>query len=222
MSGRIIPLREDPHERTLSLLPWFVTDRLEPGERAEVEAHLNACAACRAEERLERRLEAQVAALPFEAEAGWARMRGLMQATPRRRAPWAWAARIRDRIGSAARPNPGWVGWALAGQVAAITLLWLVWPKAPIAPGPAAYHALAAAQPTAGGNALVMFDPGLAERELRSDLVAVEGRVVDGPTAAGAYVLYLPRADRTARLAILRARPGVTMAEPIDPPGAAR
>src|SRR5271170_3452965 len=79
MTGHIIPLRGDPHQRIQSLLPWFVTNRLDADERAEVAAHLDACQDCRAEERLERRLAAEVAAMPMDVEQSWARLRARLE-----------------------------------------------------------------------------------------------------------------------------------------------
>ena len=56
--ARIIPLHGDEHEDILLLLPWHVTGRLSPHEQACVEAHLEACAECRAEVRSEQALKA--------------------------------------------------------------------------------------------------------------------------------------------------------------------
>lgn len=39
----------DDHERVASLLPWFVNDTLEPGERDRVRHHLDVCDACRSD-----------------------------------------------------------------------------------------------------------------------------------------------------------------------------
>jgi superfamily II RNA helicase len=65
-----------------------------------------------------------------------------------------------------------------------------------------------------------MFRPDTTERDLRAALVADQARLVDGPTAAGAYVLSVPGARRAAILTALRRRSGVVMAEPIDAAGA--
>ena len=228
MTGRIIPLRGEPHERIQSLLPWFVTDRLEADERAEVEAHLSGCPDCRAEERLERRLGAEVAAMPMDVEQSWARLRARLDrpaAASGRGSGGGLLAAWRDLgrgLGRSLRGGPPWMGWAMAAQAALmVLLLGLVLPHG--SPGGSAdtrYHALAAARSPRPGNVLVMFRPDTPERDLRAVLMADQARVVDGPTAAGAYVLNVSGPRRAAALAVLRHSAGVVMAEPIDPAGA--
>jgi hypothetical protein len=235
MSGRIIPLRGEPHERIQALLPWFVTDRLDAAERAEVEAHLGGCVDCRTEERLERRLSAEVAAMPMDVEQSWARLRArLDRPSPYRdrgsggglAAAWrGLGRRLRGGPPWMAQPvhgGPPWMGWAMAGQAALmVALLAMVWPHAGPAPGvDARYHALGAASSTRVGNVVVMFRPDTPERDLRAALVADQARLVDGPTAAGAYVLNVPAARRDSALTALRRRAGVVMAERIDATGA--
>ena len=224
MSGRIIPLRGEPHERIQALLPWFVTDRLDTAERAEVEAHLSGCVDCRAEERLERRLSAEVAAMPMDVEQSWARLRArLVPPSPYRgRGSGGGLAAAWRGLGRRLNGGPPWMGWAMAGQAAfMVALLAVVWPHAGSAPGvDTRYHALGAASATRAGNVVVMFRPDAPERDLRAALVAGRARLVDGPTAAGAYVLNVPETQRAAALSALRRRAGVVMAEPIDPTGA--
>src|SRR5260370_23202232 len=125
MTGHIIPLRGEPHERIQALLPWFVTDRLDATERAEVEAHLSGCPDCRVEERLERRLGAEVAAMPMDVEQSWARLRAQLdrpEASRGRRSGGGLAAAWRG-LGRSWRGAAPWVGWAIAGQAALMVLL---------------------------------------------------------------------------------------------------
>jgi len=218
MTGRIIPLRGEPHERIQSLLPWFVTGRL---DAAEVEAHLSTCPECRAEERLERRLEAQVTAIGMDVEQGWSRLRARLNLVPpaRRAGPLArLTAAWRNR-----RPSGrlAWLGWAMAVQVGLLALL-LVLVSPLIRDGVrvhGSYRALGAAPTPRAANAIIMFRPDTPERDLRAALLADGARLVDGPTAAGVYELHVPAATRAALLATLRRRAGVVMAEPIDAAG---
>ena len=233
MTGHIIPLRGDPHQRIQSLLPWFVTDRLDAAERAEVEAHLSGCPDCRAEERLERRLADEVAAMPMDIEQSWARLRARLEhpsANPSPRSGGGFAAAWRG-LGRSLQRRPPWMGWAMAAQAAVMILLvGVVWPRPGASPGPAsgadarnqapAYHALGAAASPRTGNVVVMFRPDISERDLRAALLENQARLTDGPTAAGAYVLSVPGARRAEILTTLRRRPGVVTAEPIDPAGA--
>ena len=88
--------------------------------------------------------------------------------------------------------------------------------SAPLSSGLAAYHALGAAPAPALGNVVVIFRPDTSERELRQTLVANHARLVDGPTAADAYVLHVPAAERAGALTRLRGRADIVLAEPID------
>jgi len=64
---------------------------------------------------------------------------------------------------------------------------------------------------------VVIFRPDTPERVIRSALTSVGARIVDGPTAADAYVLQVPAAQRTQALAQLRSRNTIVLAEPVDP-----
>jgi anti-sigma factor RsiW len=208
--GRIIRLHGDPHEEAERLLPWYVSGKLDPGDRAKIDAHLADCAECRAELRLERRLSAGVAGLPLDMELGWAALRGRLDLSPRGypRARMAGAA-IRRAIAW-----PGKLGWFAATQLALIGLAALV-----MSPRdrPADYHALGAAPTQTTGNAIVIFRPDTSEQDMRQALNDSRARLVDGPTSADAYVIHVPAAERAQALAKLRAEADVVLAEPIDP-----
>lgn len=199
--AHIIPLHGDEHEEVLLLLPWHVTGRLGPDEQSRVEAHLAACAECRAEVRSEEALKAEVDAMPLAVEAGWARLRRRIEAAP--------VVARRDR-----RP-PAWVGWALAAQ-----LLLFVFLGFQVAPNlrPAEYRTLSAA-PAPVARIIVTFRPDTREEDLRTALNSISARLVGGPTATNAYVLAAPAAERANALAKLRAQPSVVVAEALDANG---
>jgi anti-sigma factor RsiW len=205
--GRIIRLHGDPHEEAERLLPWYAIGRLDAPDRAKVEAHLADCAACRAELEQEHKLRAAIVALPLASEAGWAGLRARLETAepapmPRPRAPfWRRAA------------TPARMGWFLSAQAALIALFALI-----ATPGsqPALYQTLGTPRAAPAGNLIVIFRPDTREADLRGTLNAVGARVVDGPTAADAYVLQVPAARRAATLASLRARREIVLAEPID------
>jgi hypothetical protein len=98
-----------------------------------------------------------------------------------------------------------------AGLAVLATAMWLARP-----PSPAAYRALGGSPATAGGNAVLMLKPTTTEGELRRLLVGSGARLVDGPTASGAYVLHVPQGGRPAALARLKSDANVVVAEPID------
>jgi hypothetical protein len=52
--------------------------------------------------------------------------------------------------------------------------------------------------------------------DVRSTLRIANASIVDGPTAADAYLLHVPPQQRNEALARLRADDDVQMAEPID------
>src|SRR3989442_15343305 len=56
MTARVVPLDADVHAQVQALLPWYVRARLEPDERARVEAHLAQCPRCQAELAWERKV----------------------------------------------------------------------------------------------------------------------------------------------------------------------
>jgi len=206
--GHVIPLHGDPHEATQRLLPWYVTETLEAAERALVEEHLASCADCAADLAGERRLHAEVAAMPSAPAGQWEKLRdrALASPSPRRTAGW-WSSLPAGRR----------IALAVAGQ-AGIMLLGIGAYDQFRQSGEPAYHALSAPKAPAAraGNIIVVFRPDSAEQAFRAALEAVGARLVDGPTAAGAYVLAVPLEDRDAALADLRARGNVVLAQPID------
>jgi hypothetical protein len=208
--ARIIPLDADRHEEIRKLLPWYETGRLEAAEAARVEAHLRDCSDCLAELRSERELHAVVAGLELDVEHGWSELRSRLEAHPT--APDRTAGRAKVR---AVLAGPG-RRWALAATVALAVAAGLALPRFEPA---ARYRTLGAAPPAAAGNLIVVFQPDTAERDLRGALRASGARLVDGPTAADAYVLRAPAESRPAALAKLRNDPHVVLAEPIDPAG---
>ena len=198
--GEIIPLQNDQHQALRELLPWHVTGQLDAADQARVEAHLADCAECQADVRFQRRLEAEVARLPVDVEQGWSRMRqqlegGVPSSRPTR------------------RPAPVmWMGWAVAASLV------LAVGGAAMSPTvrPALYHALGAAPAAEPGNVVMIFRPETPESRMRAAFRAADARLVDGPTAADAYVLRVPSARRAAILADLRTRSDVVLAEPVD------
>jgi hypothetical protein len=208
--ARIISLHgDDEHREVGLLLPWYVTGRLDDPERARVETHLATCAQCQAELRFERKLETEVAELPVELERGWAEMRNHIAAS----APARGKVRGRgDR--QFAKRQAVWMWRAIAAQM--LLLLMLGGFTLFHSFGGPRYRTLGSAQAPAVANVAVMFRPETTVQDLRHVLNAVDGRLVDGPTASGAYLLHVPGKGRAAALAHLRLQTEVALAEPID------
>ncbi|MGK6325412.1 zf-HC2 domain-containing protein [Sphingomonas sp. DT-51] len=191
-------------DAALQLLPWHVTGTLDAADEQLVQHHLAGCATCRTELARERALAAAIRADAPAASGGQTivAVPGGVALRPRAR---GWMRRL-----DTAHGRPVWRRVAVA-QFAALlvlgTLLGLPSQRA------VTYRALGDAPAAGSGNALVMFRPDTSEATLRHLLAAADARLVDGPTAAGAYVVQLP-GDGTA-LTRLRAQPAVMLAEPI-------
>ena len=213
--GRVVRFRGGRHREVRELLPWRRSNQLDAAERERVEAHLKVCAECQAEVRFQERLGDEIAHLPLDVELSWAAMRRQMaaEAAPRRRA-WS-GARLAGAAGVVWRSSPAWGGWAASSVLlVAAAVLWL----RPIG-SDGAFHALSAKPAAApAGDMVAVFRPDTPERAMSAALNASGARIVDGPTEADAYVLFVPRAQRERALAALRARPEVVMAEPVDGP----
>jgi hypothetical protein len=208
--AEIIRLRGSPHEQAQQLLPWYINGTLEGDERAMVEAHLSDCADCRADLVSEQALARDVAALPVDVEHAWSMLSERIDAAapPRRLAePVPF---LRRRVA---------IGWALGGPFAAAAAVAFAVAVVPGARPPAGqtYRALGSAPTAAPGNALIMFKPDARDGDLRAALTKAGARIVDGPTATGAYVVRIAPESRGQAIDGLRATPQVVLAEPIDP-----
>lgn len=236
-TGRVVQLDADAHNAVQALLPWYATRRLPRDELARVEAHLAHCPRCQAELEWERKLQAahnkisergelgSTDLLP-DVERGLAALRQQIEATPRlrgRRRAWLrglgdrferWREGRRDRWHrwhDRWHDSAAWLRWVLGAQFVVMALLAAAL-LLPIAPTET-YRALGTPASAKAGNAVVMFAPGASEQQVRSALQHSGARLVDGPTASGAYVVHVQSA---AVLARLRAQPGVALAESLD------
>lgn len=199
MSGRVLRFEGSAHTEADRLLPWLANGTLEGDELERVRAHLDECAACRRELDWLRSLQSACAG----------------EALPE--APSRAPRRLRRRVathGKRWHDRPRWQGWLIVAQAAVMLLMGLALWRHDARPTPT-YHTLAA--PTAARDRLVVvFDPALSEAHMRRLLQACDARVVDGPTAAGAWILSVPATRATAVREALRAAPGVTLVERLD------
>jgi hypothetical protein len=195
----IIRLNSDPHARTQRLLPWYVAGALKDNELGEVEAHLTECAECREDLEIERELAHQIRTLSTDSKLGW--------------------AALRSRIDSPSTGLPGAtlfsrsipLGWAVAAQAASLAILAPIFTLALARP-----ELLHPAHAAAHGNLKVVFRPEASVATLRMILRQNQARIVDGPTAADAYVLHVAADQRAAVLARLKSDRNISLAELID------
>jgi hypothetical protein len=197
-----------PHHEAEELLPWYAVGQINAEERLVVEEHLSSCADCRNQLTIERRLIQEFRSLEPQMEAGWTRLRARIEPPPRRR----------DRRASFAAPVWAFVRHPAVAALAAAQFAFLVlgaglllWLSRPT------YHTLGSPSPApAAADVIVMFRADATAEDIKSTLRAANASIVDGPTAADAYLLRVPQRQRNAALARLRADDDVQMAEPID------
>lgn len=213
---QILPFPTDRHAEVHLLLPWYVTGQLDAVETAFVAEHLAECGACRADLVQERHLADAVARDTGETGDSWAAMAARLDATSSVSvATAAQRRRTRDPLRAARRAvmRPRTLRWVVAAQFVAVLALGAQTLTQRSDGRPGAYHVLGDAGATRSGNVLAMFRPEASEAAFRRALQASGARLVDGPTASGAYVLAVPG---DAALARLRRDADVTMAEPIE------
>lgn len=221
--GNVIPLSDERHQQVQNLLPWYVNDTLDEDEAAAVEAHLVECEECRADLMSERALGSETALALMDVDQGWAAMRERIEAGERPPEksdatalplpPSAEGLVPFRRKNILSRRIP--IGWALAAQAAALVLVIGGAEFARPSAEPT-YHALGSTPAPAAGNVIVIFRPDATEQAMRAALAGSGTRLVDGPTASGAYVLHADAAKRADALAALRADSHIVLAEPID------
>ncbi len=211
MIGRIVSLPVDPHREALSLLPWYARGRLEPEEHARLEAHLADCAGCRDELELEHRLIPLLDEAPFDPERGWTRMKRRIAEGVEKDSRASDPRRLQRAVA------PSWIGWAFAAQfllIAAGGGILAVWLQ------PDRFHTLSSPAATTAGDFVVIFTPETTEQGIRTILRANRARIVDGPSAPGAYVLATPADERDLLLSRLRNNPHIVLIEPLGRPAA--
>jgi anti-sigma factor RsiW len=215
-----------PHESAL-LLPWYVSATLAERERLEVAAHLRVCAECRAELESVLMTREQMRGLfadePMpEQSMHEAVMTSVRLVSPDRserstsagfqvhgrpythRGPLLACA---DALRTLLRPR-----WAPALAVMLVmlqagTIVWLSIPDT--TRDGVATRAVAPPEAT---RIRVVFYPRAAEQDIRTALRALGGRIVDGPTANGGYIIELPPEDPltlSRKIRALRERSGL-------------
>src|SRR3954469_25339146 len=195
---------DDPqHVQTSELLPWFVNGTLDPEEHARVERHLADCISCKQELA---RLRAWQQQYRNEGEDAGAN-RGLARVQARIEEIESGIAAQRGWRRMAASWNAAavWLRVALLAQTALLAGLITVLLLKPV-PQPA---------PAAPAYLLTVFDPTRTEHEIRALLLTTGARIVDGPSAEGAYTLEVSAGQGPQVLERLRANSAIKRTEPV-------
>jgi hypothetical protein len=195
------------HENAQLLLPWLRDGTPDDAELAAVRAHVEGCAQCQADIQWQERLRAAVPPADPALDAG----RAFASLLPRL-GPQAQRLPVLRAWRDALAANSAWLRWTAAAQFAAIGVLAVMLARPAAETGD--YRALGAARP-AEAALVLMFRPETTEREMRRILQLGGARVVDGPTAAGAWVIALPAAQSATALRRMRAEPAVALAQPL-------
>jgi hypothetical protein len=237
MSGRIVKIATSAHQAIQELLPWFVMDKLEGKELDMVREHLAGCAQCRADADWQRKLRAAEPGMATAPDVGsaWARMQNKLDAVPAAQhepqqdvnqdthgtsVPASLIASVTAFVRRMMSGPGTWMPWALAAQLAVIAGLSIVVAHlhgesdAYRVVSAASFHALGTPK-SAAGNLMIMFRPDATEQEIRGALQASGARIVDGPTATGAYLLDVDDTRLTSAVRALRVQRAVTLAEPL-------
>lgn len=209
--AEIFPLRPTEHDSVQRLLPWHVNETLSQRESDRVEAHLAECEECREELAFERKLARGVASLPLDVEDGWKTMERRMAETAPTKAAGAPMRMFRRSVP---------FGWAAAASLAAsVAVAVVVMGLQPRAVSQQTYHTLGSPGAATDGQVVVLFKPDTTEQQMRVILSAQDARLVDGPTAAGAYVLHVDNGDPARAIDALRQSSQVVLAEPLTSDG---
>jgi anti-sigma factor RsiW len=213
---KVVPLFDDEHQKVQMLLPWRLTGRLDAADDALVSRHLEVCRDCRAELAAEQLLRREFVELPFAGDEAWAKMGEAVRAEKRKARPAAWVARLIDRLREGF--SPGWAPLVMAGQAVVLVIVGAVALRPALTPAPASpqYAALGAAPSAHAANLALILKPETSTGQMRADLAAIGGRVVDGPSEASVFLVEVKGAGRDAALKYLKGRPEVVMAEAID------
>jgi hypothetical protein len=181
-----------------ALLPWFANNTLREVDRQLVANHLDACSRCRTElhelAQLRTRLAAVYAAEPKpSSRIAQSVLNRIAQETCSQQKVSTkrehWLDRLDSWVRSLLAPRwvPSLVALVLLSQLG--LLLWATMPQ--IQPEQVTSRSIA----TPAVRFSVTFQERATEEHIRSMLKTVQGRVIDGPTPTGTYVIEVLAGD---------------------------
>jgi hypothetical protein len=209
-------MHEDPEHREIWLnLPWYVNDSIDAQQRERIEAHLQACAPCRAELAQQRTIHSVMSAdtgIEILPSAALARLRHRMAEQSPQVAPQKPAAsqETHRRVLMAA---------AIAGIAVSLSVVMINSTHSPAGSSEGSYRTVSSAAPRPAQEAIrAVFAPDTTMARLQGLLESSQLRIVAGPTEAGVYSLALTGDQQVgAALSQLRQQPDVRFAESTVP-----
>lgn len=219
------------HERAAELLTWQVIGRLSGDDLTWLNAHLEACAHCRAEQRVQRRIRDAVASQPvveFAPQASFNRLWKQIESDASLDNPHvASAPEASGSRPAAVRHGMRWLQVLVAAQAAGIVLLGAaLWQRQQYRVTPD--YRTVTEQPATNApvdEIKAIFADQVRLADVKEILAGTNLLVSSGPNAAGVYTLIGAESSSAAAahaaLARLRADPRVRFAEltPRDPAG---
>ncbi len=211
------------HERAAELLTWQVIGRLSGDDLTWLSAHLESCAHCRAEQRVQRRIRDAVASQPvveFAPQASFNRLWKQIESDASLDNPHA--ADAGGTVASAKVPARGgsrWLHLLVAAQAAGIVLLGAaLWQRQQFQVTPD--YRTVTGQPGAGApvdEIKAIFADQVRLADVKEILAGTNLLISSGPNAAGVYTLIGAESSSSAAahaaLTRLRADPRVRFAE---------
>lgn len=188
-----------PAHPTATLLPWYLTGTLKESERQAVDEHLATCTECRTE--LDHLTRLRIPMKTAFLEEASPELRVQQQVMDRIRAEgMAPPSTPQSQPGKGAAESveqwfrrlfaPRWIP-ALAATLLIGQLTLLLWTAGEQTAPPPGHIVARGIQPTTTRVVLV-FQESTSEARIRATILALNGRLVDGPTADGRYTIEMP------------------------------
>lgn len=240
MNLNVTPPRSPHCAAVADGLSWYAIDTLGAAERADVDAHLQGCAACRAELAVERRIVESMRAPRDNVEqsphAGWQKMLARLDAHDATAASVGGTEARSTTVTSGATASPvpqarkrrvNWpvaLGVAVAVQAAAIAVLALALVRhREKEPNMRLYHTVANGDATLAVQAplvRIAFDSTIDQAIARTIAAEAQGQILTGPSPENVYTFVFPK-EMTAgdtldeKVDVLRRRAHVLLVEPV-------
>jgi len=204
------------HVEAWDQIPWLINGSLDEAASVRLQDHLQHCAACREEVRMQRALlqamtdAPRVEAMPpASLQKLWDRIDAGQPAAARRAGP-------PDMRNPASRYRVAAV--AALGLLAGAASMFMIQQLGGERQG--AYRAVSDVTGPVQGDLRVVFDSGMTLQQMQAVLERTGMQITAGPSASGVYTLAGEGAQPA--LEMLREDPQVRFAEPVSPAGAPR